>query len=104
MAQGFLGLTVEDQGPAGVAIGGGEVRIEIEGDLEMTHRLIGPALGDGEIAECHVGPGIAVVELGGTMRETRRNLLVAPRKLRRPAAIRAGSSRVRLFRAQVSQG
>src|SRR5262245_13529559 len=39
MAEGFLGLAVEDQGPGGVAIGGGEVRIEIEGDLEMTHRL-----------------------------------------------------------------
>ena len=42
----------------------------------MTHRLIGLAVGDGEIAECHVRPGIAVVELGGAMGEMCRNLLL----------------------------
>ena len=88
MAYGFLGLAVENQRKADIAVGGGEVRIEIERRLEMTDRLIGLAAGQGEIAERHVRPRIAVVEFDRAMGKMRGKFPIAcqpvsiPRRLR----------------------
>src|SRR5262249_22396197 len=76
IAQRFVRLPVENEGPAGIAEGGGEVRVEIARCLEVAYRFGRIAFGNGQIAKRHVGPRIAVIEFGRPMRKARSDVLV----------------------------
>src|ERR1019366_7295936 len=51
-----------------ISVGGGEVRIELSRSLEVVHRLVSFAVYKSQIAQRHVGPRIAVIQISRTTR------------------------------------
>ena len=62
MVDRLVRSAVERERQAEIAVGGGEVRVEVECALKFLDRLVGPPHQEGDIAEREMRPRVAVVE------------------------------------------
>ena len=59
----FIRLTVESKRPAKIAVCGGEIRVQVDGALELLNRVLSVALRECHAAEREMRPWVALIEL-----------------------------------------
>src|SRR5215467_3477097 len=78
----IVGLPIKREGPAHIAMGRGEIRVELQSTLELSDALYGPSLHESDIPKRDMRPWIVIVEFRRSCPKFCRTFQLGPCRIR----------------------